>query len=196
MTAFWSLNEIEALARKAARGAGYDWGLAEEAGQAVRWLVARDFRGADALMAALNAGAPSERSDCSLATGCALSDGLVGAVGYSATDVISPLLVLPFVAWAAERQRTSMCLTWEGAEFLVGMDGALTWRAQTVCPDRADIAVTGAASGPLARAIEGHRALVDCETFAALSDFAARTYAPSTEASRESGAGAGLTDND
>jgi hypothetical protein len=63
MTAFWSLNEIEALAGKAARGAGYDWGLAEEAGQSVRWLEARDFRGADALMAAINAGAASERSD-------------------------------------------------------------------------------------------------------------------------------------
>ena len=69
-------------------------------------------------------------------------------------------------------------------------------RAQTVCPDRADIAVTGAASGPLALAIEEHRELVDCETFVALSDFAARTFVPSTEASRESGAGAVLTDND
>ena len=29
----WSLNELDAMARKAARGAGYSWGLAEEAGR-------------------------------------------------------------------------------------------------------------------------------------------------------------------
>ena len=33
-----SLNEVEATAKKATRGAGYPWGLAEEAGKAVRWL--------------------------------------------------------------------------------------------------------------------------------------------------------------
>ena len=32
-----SLGEVEALARKAARGGGYSWGMAEEAGFAVRW---------------------------------------------------------------------------------------------------------------------------------------------------------------
>ncbi len=40
-----SLNEIEALARKAARGGGMSWGLAEEAGKAVRWLSDNGFPG-------------------------------------------------------------------------------------------------------------------------------------------------------
>ncbi|WP_172978117.1 DUF3726 domain-containing protein [Roseovarius sp. THAF27] len=35
----WSLNEIEALARKPTRGAGYPWGLAEETGRAARWTA-------------------------------------------------------------------------------------------------------------------------------------------------------------
>ena len=34
----WSLSEIGALATKAARGSGMDWGLADEAGYAVKWL--------------------------------------------------------------------------------------------------------------------------------------------------------------
>ena len=34
-----SLNEIDACTKKAARGAGMSWGLAEEAGKAVRWLA-------------------------------------------------------------------------------------------------------------------------------------------------------------
>ena len=44
-----SLNELEALARKAARGAGLPWGLAEDAGWAVRWLEARELPAATLL---------------------------------------------------------------------------------------------------------------------------------------------------
>ncbi|NND22495.1 MAG: DUF3726 domain-containing protein, partial [Silicimonas sp.] len=39
----YSLNEVEATAKKAARGAGYPWGLAEEAAKATRWLCAHDI---------------------------------------------------------------------------------------------------------------------------------------------------------
>ena len=45
----YSLGEIDALARKATRGAGYSWGIAEEAGKAVRWLSAYGFSGAETL---------------------------------------------------------------------------------------------------------------------------------------------------
>ncbi len=51
----WSLNEIEGLARKAARGSGLSWGLAEEAGKATRWLCAAGLPGADALAGLLTA---------------------------------------------------------------------------------------------------------------------------------------------
>src|SRR5258708_39822682 len=37
----WSLNEIEAEVKKAVRGAGLAWGLAEEGAKAARWLAAR-----------------------------------------------------------------------------------------------------------------------------------------------------------
>ena len=41
-TPLWvSLNEIESTAVKAARCAGYGWGLAEEVGQSARWLAMR-----------------------------------------------------------------------------------------------------------------------------------------------------------
>ena len=41
----WSLGEIGALATKAARGSGMDWGLADEAGYAVKWLQRRQLPG-------------------------------------------------------------------------------------------------------------------------------------------------------
>jgi len=195
MTANWSLNEIEALARKAARGAGYDWGLAEEAGQAVRWLLAHNLPGADALLLACDERA-LEATLCPLVQGCALSDGLVTAPGFAESNISAPLLVLPFLAWTAERQKATFCLTWPGAAFAVSADGTLSWRAEIVCPDRADIAVSDVVPVDLDVALMRHRAQVDRETCVRLSDLAGRTYAPSTQASRESGAGAGLSDND
>ena len=51
-----SLGELEALCRKAARGAGFDWGPAEEAGRAVRRLAAFGLPGAELLLVRLAAG--------------------------------------------------------------------------------------------------------------------------------------------
>ena len=48
-----SLNEVQAMATKAASGCGLAWGIAEEAGLATRWLCARGFRGADKMLHAL-----------------------------------------------------------------------------------------------------------------------------------------------
>ncbi len=45
----YSLGEVEAAARKAARGRGFDWGTAAEAGRAARWLEARGMDGCAAL---------------------------------------------------------------------------------------------------------------------------------------------------
>jgi hypothetical protein len=38
-----TLAEIESYLRKAARASGLEWGLAEEAGKAARWLAAFDL---------------------------------------------------------------------------------------------------------------------------------------------------------
>jgi hypothetical protein len=45
----FSLNEVEAMGKRAARGAGRDWGIAEEAGKAARWLTARGLPGPELL---------------------------------------------------------------------------------------------------------------------------------------------------
>ncbi|MGC1487905.1 MAG: DUF3726 domain-containing protein, partial [Albidovulum sp.] len=51
----YSQSEIEALGIKAARGAGYDWGMAEEAGMAARWLAHEGLPGPELLLACLQA---------------------------------------------------------------------------------------------------------------------------------------------
>lgn len=196
MTAVWSLNEIQSLALKAARGAGFDWGVAEDAGQAVRWLSARDLPGADALLTACGAGARAAPETCSLTIGCALSDGLIGVSEFATRPVTSPLLILPFMAWRAEREKTSLALHWNDSDFLVRADGELFIEAETVNPKTAEVTIRSHEPDDLVHVREGFRATVGCEIYVSLSELAGRTYAPATEASRESGAGAGLTDND
>ncbi len=49
----YSLNEIEALAKRAIRGAGLSWGLAEDGALAVRWLASFDLPGPELLASLL-----------------------------------------------------------------------------------------------------------------------------------------------
>jgi hypothetical protein len=69
-----TLSEIRATATKAARGAGHDWGMAEEAGVATRVLESHDLPGVHVL-ARLLSGAGGA-AQCGLRAMAALSDRL------------------------------------------------------------------------------------------------------------------------
>lgn len=200
-----SLNEVEALARKAARGAGLSWGLSEEAGRATRWLIAHGLPGAEVLLAALTrldglphaAVAPLDGWEahevlCPVTTGAALADlGAAAGGDLRLGPIVAPLLVLPFLT------PFPVTLSWDGVR--LGLrDGAVVLGG---APDGVRAVVAQAVrigSGPP----QGHalplqdRAELDAETVRGLDAFAQRTYAPATEASRIAGAGAGLADND
>jgi hypothetical protein len=53
MTYNLTLAETESYLRKAARACGLDWGIAEEAGKAARWLAAFKLAGPETLLAHL-----------------------------------------------------------------------------------------------------------------------------------------------
>lgn len=209
-----SLNEIEALAKKAARGAGHSWGLAEEAGKAVRWLSAFGPDGPRALADAL------DRADAQGAIGhgpMALGPAWIGAQGWlcpvttgaSLTDiadllangaqpvlnmVAQPILTVPFAAWAAGYLGAPVVLEWPGGQVVTdgtavsGLDGLAQLDSATLTVRCAD-----AATDLIAPGRRGH---LDPETQDRLMAFASRTYAPATEESRALGAGAGNSDND
>lgn len=202
----WSLSEIESLSRKAARGAGMGWGMAEEAGKAATWLAAAGLPGPEALADLLerlhhqdlNEFAPVIRADawrapggalCPIRAGAALSD--LGCSGKTRLKgMMQPLLIVPFAVQAAEGP---LVLEWPGARFACG--GALRGSAEGLCV-QADVLIE-AGTAP-------EHPLLDCalrytpkpEAITVLERFAQFTYAPETEASRTSGAGAGLSDND
>jgi len=205
----YSLNEVETLCRKAARGAGYGWGLAEEAGHAARWLEARGCLGAQSLAALLEEidGSPPANMTprlgavwqastplCPIITGAALSDhaALLTQGPITLGTLRHPLLLLPFAAMAAGNGW--LTVTWDGTQVVLGADSAnaagnlgLPQVAQVICT---------LTDTPTSAAPSYTRSNLTAEIHTRLTRFAQRTYAPATEASRIAGAGAGLSDND
>ena len=208
----WSLNEIDATAKKAARGAGYDWGLAEETGKAVRWLCSYGFNGCTALATLLRATdgaayhdiAPQIGPDnwhargpalCPIATGAALSDHAATLINTNIRiqSVHAPLLILPFVNLAARQTKTPLTATWANCSF--STDGTSVSLQGAPTHDPNDMTMTRGAA-PTKQQSTTTRTTPDPTVWSILNTFANRTYAPATEASRLLGAGAGLSDND
>lgn len=208
----FSLNEIEATAKKAARGAGYPWGLAEEAGKATRWLCAHDCDGVAALAALLTAVDQASITEwspgvtggvwrapkgvlCPIATGAALSDraGLLPSTDLQMGDMAQPIMLVPFAAMASKTLNQPISIKWEGADNVVD-GGAFSLKGAAPCATPWVRVKTGGQTDhpqtPRSRAQPVPHA------WRTLMDFAHRTYAPATDESRQKGAGAGLSDND
>ena len=197
----WSIGETSALALKATRGAGLSWGLAEEAAGAVAWLHERNLPGVAALCSYLGAVAGNPSADnpaCPLLTGSAFSDGTITAPSGAGARidlgrVLSPLLLLPFIASLPPGTM------WLEAGPL-GHDGDQPpdkWRSQWLVGEAPCHIVRGRSRqiSPAGALQTRTPSQFGC-CIERLTHFAHRTYAPATSASRLSGAGAGLTDND
>ena len=205
----YSLNEIDAMVLKAARGVGLSWGLAQEAGRAARWLTVAGIDGAALaadVLAAHDGNAqamPGEGSAgwhanggpcCPLLLGAALSDRLPELTDGFAAEVRHTLFLAPFLA-------PFPAIPGPGKQQGVRITGAATelkvfgrcCQGHGAPQDVVSITVCDSAHPtPAPR----HSATVDAKVWALLDRFAGRTYAPATEASRLAGAGAGTTDND
>ncbi|WP_293575171.1 DUF3726 domain-containing protein [Phaeobacter sp.] len=213
-----SLNEIEAMAKRAARGAGLSWGLAEEAAKGTRWLASFGLPGTEMLARLLTVNdrvpaidvspvslraqvwhAPSYRMS-PLIAGAALSDCAVRLMDRGSIEMASvtlPLLAVPFMAGAALRLGQPVSATWHGAQLTTdGRCLCVSGDPETLRLEQADhvsFCAPAQMTGPKEPMM---RAEVCATSWAQLEAFAQRTFAPATEESRRLGAGAGLTDND
>ena len=207
-----SLNEVEATAKRATRGAGYPWGLAEEAAKATRWLCAHGIDGCGVLArilsqfdrADLGACTPTDLGTswtsargilCPLTTGTAISDRAADlrAGSIQLGRVAEPQMLLPFVAQSALQLGSTVSIAWDGvAAATDGSQLELNGESGAIAD-----AVTVETDGSIGDPVSLHtRAEPDNDDLETLSRFAQRTYAPATEESRLLGAGAGLSDND
>ncbi len=177
-----SLNEIEAQLRKAARGAGLPWGLAEEAGKAARWLAMHrirclpvfaalfeenDGRAYDEIaimqIEGMQAGGMQAEGCwcarggtlCPLIAGAAIvdrADEIAGGRSVELARVAWPILLVPFAATVATATGASIALEWPGARFTFA-DGCV--RLDAALDATAEASAPHASCGRLAGAAHG-----------------------------------------
>ena len=213
-----SLSEVEALALKAARGAGLDWGLAEEAAFATRWLVEQAIDGPallaghlDRMAAATHATGTIVISEslwasayadplCPLALGAALGDHFDLPHGpaqraISLSHVATPALILPFLAQAAGRSGVVVTVDWAGTRVLLSDLTllAVSGAEGLVAATATSVTVTAMPKWRRAGGLAS-RAEVSDATADGLNRLVFRTYVPASDQSRRD-AGAVGTDN-
>jgi hypothetical protein len=213
-----SLNEVDALVRKAGRGAGLSWGQAEETGKCARVLASAGQAGltlvADVLEAqrhgALSGHVVTEGKTWKSADGLpinplVLGPSLADRIALLTSEgmniegpIAAPALLVPFLGAAASRQGSAVRIGTDLGECMISAASDAT-------------AVPPALAGPVRwlrlspAAATGHGdprpapvrpVRLPAALKARLEVLAALTYVASSELSRATGAGAGLNDND
>jgi hypothetical protein len=199
-----SLNEVESLALKVGRGAGFAWGLAEDIGRGARALARRGFPWAEALVGLTrDAGiwhAPSpqrvegwrERRPeiesaaplCPVRAAALLIDdpSVLGGRPLRLANVGLPLWIAALLAASGK----DLDAEWPEAS-IASIDGLLTPAADVTIWPRA---------APRAATSLRRRSSADEAVLAALAAIAARVYVPASESSRARGAGGGSVDDE
>ena len=216
-----SLNEVETYSRRAARGAGMPWGLAEEAGKASRWLAERGLPGVELLVRLLTANdgrlyasmapvivdgrwqAPGGEL-CPVCSGAALSDRidvLAGGGEICLSALAYPLLLVPFLDPSRRLDDACYELRWPNVRVSVFAGGVtLEYKnepahlGERVDEVRLSVGAYGKAHPTHHPRTAGVK--MSLSVWRAMDALAKRTYVPATEESRDRGAGAGRTDND
>lgn len=203
-----SLNEIEVTLKKAAIGAGFATGLAEDVGRGCGWLATRGFDAAGAGLSALQL--PPGGSGGTLgADGCArFTSARIARDGVSALDLLlageavlaeldavdSPLLLVGLAGIAAAAHGGTFRLDHSGGTLVVAAGSVM---GDVMRGPGASIRLTRQAGGnAIAMPPETGGCEVVPEDWAAITALAARLLVPESTASRDAGAGAGAIDND
>lgn len=215
-----SLNQIEGVARKAVRGAGAVWGLAEDTGRSVRWLEAMDIDGIEMLARLLAEVDHSETEKLLLEpqqgdwharsekmspifAGPSLGDLLdnLGS-GINLHQLAFPMLCAGFVGAVTGVNDKPIYLQWEGIELEIKFNqlGIVGDSQFLLTPFTDLLSVRSSSQYEAAEFVlrNGEIAArsVKPSSWRHLESLAHRTYVEATAASRLAGAGAGLSDND
>lgn len=212
-----TLSEIESYLRKCARAVGLEWGIAEEAGKAARWLAAFALPGPELMFGHLltlrgrdyaqyipdtrlrpwRAPGPTL---CPVVTGAAVADRsarLLDGEIFELENVACPLLLVATIGQAARFHDTAFTTRWGGVAITCfGHDLAIAGDPTAMLAE--NTAAVECRHDPDA-VPERHASTlaypIDEEMYRRIDALAFETYVPASEQSR-AGAGAGLTDND
>ncbi len=192
-----SLNEVEAVSAKAARGAGAGWGVAEDVARAARWMAERGFDWSTPLLRLLDADAAAAH----LRPVFHVADLLPGA-GPGDTwrlDGCEPVWVAAVLSAALHGRDLGLDLALDTGLARLRADGGVS-TAEPVGDLLAPRPVTVTARSPAPPLLHdlpatARRSAVPVNTWHALEAYAARTTVPASARSR-AGAGGGRVDAD
>lgn len=212
-----SLSEIAALSCRAARGAGFEWGEADEAAFASVWLSRAGIAWIATLLAVLDtagrSGSPLVAEGrwrgpgalCPLLTGIALADFALLPEGPGQGELVlenvkHPLFLLPFVARTSDALSRPLRITSAGFEgnFSPGAVPILRFAgaAERALCEASSVSIGICEAGPeTSRWPDRHRSTVSAANIRALSEIAMKMTVP-TSAQSLAGAGAAGGDND
>ncbi|TPN85537.1 DUF3726 domain-containing protein [Mesorhizobium sp. CU2] len=189
-----SLNEVETLSAKAARGAGFSWGLAEDVGRAARRIAAAGEDWSSAMLSLAENAQSFDAPDPARATRWRTGEADKPA-GKPLCPIRTAALLLddPPPADALPLTILDVGLPVWFCAMLLRSDMRIA-RPATLSMSQADVVVER--RDGIERPVTGRRGSIDQRTFAALNAFAARTYVPESENSRVRGAGGGRVDDE
>lgn len=196
-----SLSEVEALAQSAARGGGYSWGLADDAGRSARWLAAHGCDWGAGLLALLDTPPPAEQ--CPLRLGCFLADSSAEPGEFLFRQVERPVWLLAPLLPAAMLHDMSVVLTLGSIAIAAAprmpLTASVPWsRVVPLAAARisARIVGDGVTAKPHPLSPGATRCRLPAATLGRLVAYGARTYVPASEQSRMRGAGSLTRDDD
>jgi len=193
-----SLNEVESLALKAARGSGLPWGVAEDTGRAAVWMARHAGGWAGALLRLLET--PPPRGEHPLLLAGFLADTL-GAGPRTVERAVEPGWLLPGLLLPPPTRPLSIRIgateirfgTQTGPTATCPADSLLVLPPSTVAVLFPDLELPAL---PHVLAPRLRRGCVALDDWRRLDALAQRTYVPASDASRRRGAGGARLDDD
>jgi len=201
-----SLSEIDTVSKRSSRAAGYSWGIAEEMGKNVRLLEFFSLPGIKNLNGFLNNKKNIKLENLSLITGnnstnnsqyCPVIAGvnfldqiktLENLSEINFKNIAYPILFLPFVSRASEIVGKRILLKLDEKEFLMNFNNCIysNFSKQEIVKNAERVSI---------KILKNEDSFTENE-WKELYKLSEETFVEENESLKQSGAGAGLTDND
>jgi hypothetical protein len=201
-----SLSEIDTTSKRASKAAGFSWGVAEEIGKSIRSLELFGLPGIINLNLYLKKikknhpeklnkidkeNKPQNKELCPIYCGVAFLDQckqLENLVSIKFYNVNYPLLILPFISRASEILGKKILVQFNNTSFLTNFD-------KSILSKNIDNKVSSLANEISIEFLENKNSFSD-QDWNELYKLSEETFVEESDSLKQSGAGAGLTDND
>ena len=201
-----SLSEIDTTSKRASKAAGFSWGVAEEIGKSIRSLELFGLPGIINLNLYLKKikknhpeklnkidkeNKPQNKELCPIYCGVAFLDQckqLENLVSIKFYNVNYPLLILPFISRASEILGKKILVQFNNTSFLTNFDKSIL--SKNICEK-----VNTLTNEISIEFLENKNSFSD-QDWNELYKLSEETFVEESDSLKQSGAGAGLTDND